>query len=100
MTEQLGLDQLFRNRSAVDRDERLLRAPRQAVQGARHQFLAGPALATDQYRRVGRSQFRHQIAQVLDTLAVAEQLVVLCQPVTEAIEPRMGGKARPAPRPA
>src|SRR3546814_18051174 len=54
VAEQLGLDQVLGNRPAVDRDERLVHAPRLPVQGTRDQFLAGAALGPDQYRRVER----------------------------------------------
>ena len=56
VAEDLALDQRFGNRRAVDRDEwpRLARA--QIVQRARHQFLAGAALAGDQHREHSRAQ--------------------------------------------
>ncbi|MNC47295.1 hypothetical protein D3C75_963480 [compost metagenome] len=64
VTEQFGLDQLLGNRTTVDRHEGLLGATRQAVQGVGHQLLAGPALAADQYRRIGRSELAEQLAQL------------------------------------
>ena len=53
MAEHLALDQLRRDRAAVDREERLLAAPRQVVQRARRDFLAGAAFARDQDRHGG-----------------------------------------------
>ena len=51
MAEQLALQQLGRNGGGVERDERLLRAWRFAVQRMRHQFLAGAGFAGDQHRQ-------------------------------------------------
>ena len=47
MAEQLGFDQLGRNRRAVERDERARRARAVLVQRARDQFLARAGLAQD-----------------------------------------------------
>ncbi|MNO93389.1 hypothetical protein D3C76_849890 [compost metagenome] len=47
------------------------------MQGARHQLLAGAALAADQHRRVVGRQLAQQGAQIPDVLAVAEQFVPL-----------------------
>ena len=56
VAEQDGLDQVLRDGAAVDGDERLARAVRAAVHGARDQLLAGAALAEQQDRdlRLGR----------------------------------------------
>lgn len=62
MAEQFGLDQVLGNSPAVDGNEGLLAALRLAVQGARHQFLAGTALTSDQHRRLGGRQFAQQFA--------------------------------------
>jgi hypothetical protein len=48
MTEQLALQQLIRNGSTVDRDERPTAAMAVAVNGARHQLLARSGLARDE----------------------------------------------------
>ena len=52
MTEQLGLDQCFRKRSAVHRDERPSPARGQMVKSLGDQFLAGATLADDENRAI------------------------------------------------
>ncbi|MNQ89798.1 hypothetical protein D3C85_1051150 [compost metagenome] len=47
--EQFGLNQVFGDRPAVDRHERLGMALGLAVQRARNQLFTGTAFATDQY---------------------------------------------------
>ena len=55
VAEELALEQLARDRGAVDRDERARRARRaRLVDGARDQLLAGAGLAGDEHGRVGR----------------------------------------------
>ena len=49
VAEQLRLEQRVGDGGAVDRDERLLGARRVEVQRARHQLLAGAALAGDEH---------------------------------------------------
>jgi hypothetical protein len=51
VTEQLALDQRFRDRRAVDGDEGAVAPVRQVVRGARHELLARAALAVDEHRR-------------------------------------------------
>ena len=53
VAEKLALHQMFRQRGAIDVDERLPRARGIVMNGARDQFLAGAAFARDQYRRIG-----------------------------------------------
>ena len=48
VAEQFAFDKLFRQRRAVHRDQRRLRAGPQPVQFARHQFLARAAFTDDQ----------------------------------------------------
>src|SRR3546814_13165711 len=50
--EQLGLDQRFGQRRAIERHERLAPARRQAVEALGDQFLAGAAFAGDRQRVV------------------------------------------------
>ena len=52
VAEELGLEEAFGERSAVDLDEGLLPAAREKMQTGRNQFLAGAALAQDQDRPV------------------------------------------------
>src|SRR5664280_3045060 len=49
VAEQLGLQQILRDRRAIDRDERLLGALRARMQVARQHFLARAAFAGDQH---------------------------------------------------
>jgi hypothetical protein len=50
--EQLALDELAADRSAVDRDERPAGPRARLVDGLRDELLAGPALAPDEHRQV------------------------------------------------
>ncbi len=56
--EQFRLEQLFRERRAVERRKRSFRAFRPAVNVARDHFLARARLPGDQNRRVGRRHLR------------------------------------------
>src|SRR6185503_19551403 len=51
VTEQLGLEQVLRNRAAVDGHEVAAGAVALIMDQSRDQFLAGTALARDQNRR-------------------------------------------------
>src|SRR5690606_23157460 len=53
VAEQLALHQLRRERAAVEGDEAAVPAAARLVDRARHQLLAGAALAGDQDHRVG-----------------------------------------------
>ena len=53
MAEQLRFEKVFRHRTAVDGDERPVAPGTGFVNGARQQFLARAALASQQYSRVG-----------------------------------------------
>src|SRR5581483_11831894 len=48
VSEKLALDEVFRERSTVDVDPRLISAQRMKVQSACNQFFAGSSLADDQ----------------------------------------------------
>ena len=52
VAEQVALDQRLGRRAAVEHDERAVLARRRVVDAARHQLLAGAALAEEQHRRV------------------------------------------------
>jgi hypothetical protein len=54
VAEELALEQVLRDRGAVDRDEALAAARRLRVQVARQDLLAGARLAEEQHRGVGR----------------------------------------------
>src|SRR5215470_3008847 len=53
VTEELALEQLARNRSAVDRDQGTIATRTQLMNRPRRQLLASPRLSGDQDRRVG-----------------------------------------------
>ncbi len=81
MAEQLALEQVARHRGAVERDERLLRARREVVDGAGEDFLAGAAFAGDQDRDVGSRDLacgRHHVAHPSgnDRVAILERQFV------------------------
>ena len=59
VAEQLGLEQRFGQRAAVDGHERPARAVAVLMNRARDQLLAGAALADDQHRGVGRGGVRN-----------------------------------------
>jgi hypothetical protein len=52
VAEELGLEELRRNRRAVDLDERTMTARRSGMNGSGHQILADATFTTDQDRRV------------------------------------------------
>src|SRR5690606_28810095 len=54
VAEQCRLDQLARNRSAVEHDERLVLARARVVQRTRDHLLAGAGLAGDEAREITR----------------------------------------------
>ena len=54
MSEQLGFEQRFRNRRAIDRHERLVGARTRVVNAARKELLARSRLADEQHRRASR----------------------------------------------
>ena len=56
VAEELALEDALGERLAVDGDERLADALAPVVEEARHQLLAGAALALDQHRRASRAR--------------------------------------------
>ena len=81
MAEQFGLEQLLRQRAAVDRDERRLTAPGVVVHGASDQLLTGTGGTLDHDRAAGRRDALDQLEDRLHLLALADQTV-------EAVLPR------------
>jgi len=63
--EHLALDQILRDRAAIDREHRLVLAQAQLVQRVRDDLLAGAALALDQDARIGRGDALDQIKERL-----------------------------------
>ena len=73
VAEDLALEQRLRHGRAVDRHEGTGRAPRQLVQRAGHQLLAGAGLAVDQHRRGGGRGLLDQAVDILHGPAAADQ---------------------------
>ena len=61
VTEQLALEQLARNRAAVDRDERPARARGQLMNAPGDQLFAATGLAANQHRAVVACDLAHQL---------------------------------------
>ncbi|VBF82571.1 Uncharacterized protein conserved in bacteria [Burkholderia pseudomallei] len=75
VAEQFGLQQMIRNRAAVDRDERRLAALGALVDRERGQLLAGARFAGDEHGRVGRGDLADRPEQLLHRVARAHHLV-------------------------
>ena len=73
MAKQFGLNQLRRNRAAINRHERAFAARRMRVHILRRQFLAAAALAPDQHRRAGRRHLDDLPSQSRDGGALSGQ---------------------------
>src|SRR6266571_4565863 len=72
--EKLALDQIFRDRRAVDGDERRVRTGALRIKRAGDEFLAGAALALNQDRRFRLGDFTDQLPELFHYPAVAKQL--------------------------
>ena len=88
VAEQLALEQVLRDRRAVDRDERLRGARAQRVHRLGQQFLARAALAEQQHARIGGGDlldraagFRHRVADRDDPVERHLALVLQQGPV-------------------
>ena len=73
MAEQFGFDQLFRQRGAVDEDERLVRPRAALVDEAGDEFLARAAFAFDQDGHVAARDFLRHADHATHGLVVADQ---------------------------
>ncbi len=73
VAEKFAFKQIFRNRSAIDADERFVFAPAALVDFARDQFLAGAAFAQNQHRRFGGRDEINLADDVPQGLALAHQ---------------------------
>src|SRR5258705_349544 len=74
VAEQLALDQVLRDRRAVDLDEGTLDAVRVVVNRVGDQLLAGAVLALDQDVRVAGGHTLYQLEQLLHLLALADDV--------------------------
>ena len=75
VAEQRRLDQRRRDCRAVEREVGLVRACRQAVQAARHQFLAAAGLAFDQHRERRVGELRELALQLHQRGALADEFL-------------------------
>ena len=74
MSEELGLEQTLGERSAVERQKMLIRPLGQLVNIAREYFLTGPALASNEDRRIARGDGLGQIERLAELRRVADRL--------------------------
>ena len=74
VAEELGFEQRFGNRRAVDRDKRRVGALAEGVQRAREQLLAGPALALEEHRRIRRRRLLQAGEHFPERQVLADQL--------------------------
>ena len=71
-TEQLTFEQRFRNGSQIDGDKRRFAAAAEVMKRSCDQFLARPALALDQHRRIGIGDLSNLVKQFLHPGAFAD----------------------------
>ena len=76
VAEQLAFQQRFGERGAVDGHKRLRCARAVAMDGARHQFLAGAAFAAHQHRGHGGRRLGDEIEYLPDARARAHHIVL------------------------
>ena len=74
VAEQFRFEQILGDRGGVDGDERLVGARAVAVQGTRHQFLAGAGFAVDQHGGVGLREAADGAEHFLHRRRLAEDL--------------------------
>src|SRR5690606_13766264 len=72
--EELALEQVLRDRRAIDRDERPRPPRRELVERARRELLAGAALAGEQHRGVGRGELADPHVERLHRGRAADEL--------------------------
>jgi hypothetical protein len=93
VAEELRLDQLLGDRRTVHVDERLVGPAAACVDLARHQLLARPVLARDEYPAVRRRSQLDLLLEIPDGLCVPEDLMgpegVCSQASVLAFEPRL-----------
>ena len=75
VAEEFALHQVFRDRAAIHRDERLFAARAVQVDRAGRELLAAAGLAVDEHRRLALREAFDQSAHLLDRLRFAEQPV-------------------------
>ena len=91
VAEQLAFQQRFRERRAVDRNERMLAAPAAEVNRAGHNLLAGAVFAQQQHCQIRVGDAANRGAQRLNRRAFADDAACPAQP-----GPPFSRVARPA----
>ncbi len=86
MAEELGLQQVVRNRAAVDRHERALGAAAAVVDRLRDELLAGAALAGDEHVGIGVGDAVDHVVHAADAVALADQLAAAEHALEAALE--------------
>ncbi len=76
MAEELALEEIGRDRRAIHRNERPRPAAAEAVDGARHHFLASPGLAGDEDRHVAIGQPPDQLLHLAHRGTGADDLAL------------------------
>ena len=88
VTEQLGFEDLGRNRRAVDRQEALLAAVGVLVDRVGNQLLAGTGLTDDQHVRPRRRDQLHLTEQLFHRLGATDDLAeLLVEPCLQLVDP-------------
>jgi hypothetical protein len=81
VAEELALDQAFRNRCAVHRDEAPAAALTEVVDGAGGELLSGAARAVDQHRGARPRDLPNGLEDLLHALAAPEELAQALPPL-------------------
>src|SRR4029077_8834318 len=68
MSKQFTLKQIFRNSSAIDNNKRVVLPLALSMNGVGHEFFAGSALPTYQYRNIGKGNPLNKAEDVLHAL--------------------------------
>ncbi|MCY1162877.1 hypothetical protein D9M73_27020 [compost metagenome] len=91
-TEKFGLQQVFGNGAAIDRDKRAAGAVAALVHGARDQFLAGAGLALYQHRCHAAGNFGYPGLDGLHHGRTADQALQRCGARTRFCTRRLCGR--------
>jgi hypothetical protein len=86
VAEQQVLEDLLRERGAVEGVERPLGALALLVQGARDELLAGAALAEDEHRGVGRARRARSSRRPCASRRSADELAEVREPLDARLE--------------
>ena len=73
VAEELALDEILRDGRAVDLDERPVGPGALAIDGPRHQLLAGAAFTLDEHRGLGSGDFTDEVAKALHGRTAPQQ---------------------------